>query len=78
MRPMEDLGHSHKKVLIVEADAYSPMLAAKVCLKKGLLVKSAKDGVEALSLWKEEAIELLLMELNLHYINGYEASNQLR
>jgi PAS domain S-box-containing protein len=67
-----------KKVLLVEDDEISIFLAQKVLEKKGLQVTVAKDGKEAVSIFDQENFDLILMDINMPYLDGYGATAAIR
>ena len=65
------------KILIVEDDA-SISMGLKFCLEQeGFLVVTALCGKEALDLVFHEPFDLILLDLNLPDMNGFEVLKQI-
>ena len=67
-----------KKVLVVEDDIDNRRIVVKVLSVEGYHVMEAADGVEALARVREEAPDLILMDLALPNMDGWEATRQLK
>jgi DNA-binding response OmpR family regulator len=66
-----------KKILIVEDErAYSRALELKLS-KNGFEVESVQDGLSALSVLKEKKIDLLITDLIMPKMNGFELLEEL-
>ena len=66
------------KVLIVDDDADNRRIVAKVLLVEGYQVIEACDGLEALARARAELPDLILMDLSLPHLDGWEATRQLK
>ena len=69
-----------KKVLIVEDNKIN-MLLAKTLVKKIIMnctIIEAKDGNEAIEIYKSEKPDVILMDIQMPNKNGYEATNEIR
>jgi two-component system cell cycle response regulator DivK len=67
-----------KKILIVEDDPDNRRIVAKVLSVEGYQVVEATDGVEALAQARAEHPDLILMDLALPNMDGWEATRQLK
>lgn len=67
-----------KKILVVEDDPDNRRIVAKVLAVEGYNVVEAMDGLEALSKVKAENPDLILMDLALPNMDGWEATRQLK
>jgi CheY-like chemotaxis protein len=66
------------KVLIAEDNPLNMMIASK-CLEKWKIIHSkAANGLEAVSLCSEQTFDLILMDLEMPEMNGYEAVAAIR
>ena len=71
---------SNNKVLIVEDNKIN-MLLAKTLVKRiitNCIVFEAKDGNEAVEIYKKEKPDVILMDIQMPNKNGYEATNEIR
>ncbi len=67
-----------KKVLLAEDDEISIYLALKILEEKGLQVTVAKNGREAVELFDQDKFDLILMDINMPYMDGYAATAAIR
>jgi len=67
-----------KKILVVEDDADNRCIVAKVLSVEGYHVIEAIDGVEALAQVSKERPDLILMDLALPNMDGWEATRRLK
>ena len=67
-----------QKILIVEDDEFLRSLAAKRLEKEGYSVLTATDGTSGLKLAGEEAPAIILLDLLLPGMSGYEVLEKLR
>jgi two-component system cell cycle response regulator DivK len=65
-------------VLIVEDDATNRMLATRILTASGFLYAEATDGEHALELLKGPRPDLVLMDLSLPGIDGWELTRRIR
>lgn len=67
-------------VLLVEDNKINSLLTKTLILKKYPLAKihEAENGLEALKLYKLEQPDLVLMDIQMPIMNGYEATNEIR
>ena len=67
-----------KKVLVVEDELMMRDLVVRKLSSANLDVKIAADGKEALEMWLKEIPDLVLLDLNLPEMNGFEVLEQIR
>jgi CheY-like chemotaxis protein len=70
----------HKKILIVEDNKVN-MLLAKALVKRLIsdcVIYEAKDGNDAVSVYKKEMPDIILMDIQMPNKNGYEATLEIR
>ena len=74
------LAPSQKKYRILAVDdvAASRLLLNKLLTGIGFQVKEAGDGQQAIALWQEWHPELILMDMRMPIIDGYEATRQIK
>lgn len=66
------------KVLLVDDDLVNRTIAHTLLLQKGLNVKLAEDGVQAVEMASEEPFNLILMDLHMPQMDGIEAVKIIR
>jgi two-component system cell cycle response regulator DivK len=67
-----------KKILIVEDDPKSLYLARFLLANAGFAIVEATDGQEAVAKAGEEMPDLILMDMQLPIIDGYEATRRIK
>lgn len=67
-----------KKILVVEDDTDNRRIVAKVLSVDGYEVVEATDGLEALERARTERPHLILMDLALPNMDGWEATRRLK
>ncbi|MGD1211954.1 MAG: response regulator [Candidatus Acidiferrales bacterium] len=66
------------KVLLVEDNAVNRKLARALLEKHGYTVVSAENGQEALEALERESVDLVLMDVQMPVMNGFEAIRAIR
>ena len=66
------------QILIVEDDKELSQLFQKVLEKNGYQVKSASDGALALEILDKEYIDLIISDIMMPVMDGYELVSELR
>jgi DNA-binding response OmpR family regulator len=72
---MEDMSSPH--VLVVDDDAPIRSLIAKVLERAGITVRLAKDGAEALQLFNDQRFDVIVLDLMMPTLSGYEVLDYL-
>lgn len=73
--------HMHKyplRVLIAEDNPINQVVLQEQLELLGCEVFIANDGEEALVVWDNEIVDIILTDVNMPYRNGYELAQQLR
>ncbi|MEA3308764.1 MAG: ATP-binding protein [Chloroflexota bacterium] len=66
------------KILYVEDTPASQRLVQRVLMVEGFDVSVASNGIEAIELARQEKPELILMDINIGGMDGYEVTTRLR
>lgn len=75
---METDKSSAKKILVVDDNTDSRELAAKVLRAKGYLIIEAIDGEDALQKACSDKPDLILMDISIPKLDGYEVTRRLK
>ena len=66
------------KILLVEDDPMNVDMLSRRLTKRGYEVVVAVDGEQAVALGKSDRPDLILMDLGIPVIDGWEATRQLK
>jgi two-component system, cell cycle response regulator DivK len=66
------------RILYIEDNAANRLLVRRVLEAEGFLVTEAEDGPTGLSVAAAEVPDLVLLDINLPEIDGYELARRLR
>ena len=72
------LNISNLTILIVEDDSYNAAFIQEVLLNKGLTLISTEYGKEAVKIVRSQHIDLVLMDIGLPDIDGYDAIRKIK
>jgi signal transduction histidine kinase/ActR/RegA family two-component response regulator len=67
-----------KQILIAEDNRINQIVTKKILEKKGVICTIAENGKEALALSKQQSYDLILMDLNMPLMDGYQATIAIR
>ena len=67
-----------KKILVVDDDPSSTFLLTSILSAQGFKVSSAGNGLDALVKLKKEKFDLVVLDVMMPEINGYDVCYQLR
>ena len=70
--------HRNLKLLLAEDNAVNQMLAVRLLEKRGHSVTVANDGNKALAALERETFDLILMDVQMPHVNGFEATAAIR
>lgn len=79
-KPTTSLRYDFKDytIMIAEDTPYNYEYLYSILNKTGANVIWAKDGIDVLKLYEKSKVDLILMDIQLPEINGYEATSQIR
>jgi CheY-like chemotaxis protein/signal transduction histidine kinase len=66
------------RVLVVEDNRVNQVVAVRLLEKRGLSTLVANDGREALAILKGEPVDLVLMDIQMPVLDGYETTRAIR
>jgi len=66
------------KILLVEDEVLNQNLIRMFCEQNGWLVAVAGDGKRALEILEEEEVDLVLLDIQLPEMNGFEVARRIR
>ena len=69
---------SHKTILVVEDDTFNAAYVQEILTISGLKMLLATSGNEAVELARINTVDLILMDIRLPDINGYEATRRIK
>ena len=72
------VGQPRYRILAVDDVAASRLLLNKLLTKIGFLVREAGDGQEAIDLWQQWHPDLILMDMRMPKVDGYEATRRIK
>ena len=67
-----------KKILVIEDNEQSRYLFSFILEKNGCQVITARDGLEGITRAKEEKPDLILVDIRMPVMDGYEVTRHLR
>ncbi len=67
-----------KNILYIEDNPDNMTLVRRVLLARGYALLEAKNGLEGLSMATNQNVDLVLLDINLPDIDGYEVARRLR
>ena len=65
-------------ILLAEDEYINQTLAVTILEREGWRVVTAEDGLEAIRLHEEESFDLILMDIQMPHLNGYETTRSIR
>ncbi|MDY6783356.1 MAG: ATP-binding protein [Cyanobacteriota bacterium] len=71
-------GQPQSRILVVEDRAENRLLAVKLLASLGFDVREAENGREAIEQWATHSPHLILMDIRMPVMDGYEATKHIR
>lgn len=69
---------TNKKILLVDDNLINVMVGKQILEKEKIIVSVANDGLSALNKCKEEKFDIVLMDIQMPIMDGYEATSEIR
>lgn len=66
------------KILIVEDNLINQLVTKKIIEKNNFICKVVDDGFGALAILEKEGFDLILMDINMPLMNGFETTKRIR
>jgi two-component system, sensor histidine kinase and response regulator len=66
------------RILLAEDNAVNQTLAVRILEKRGFVVSVARDGREAVAAFEKEPFDLVLMDVQMPEMDGFEATTAIR
>ena len=66
------------RILYIEDNVENRILVKRVLEVEGYVILEADDGLEGLRIAQKEALDLILIDINLPEVDGYEITTRLR
>ncbi len=67
-----------KRVLVVDDELMNRDVIGKILSKEGFFILEASNGIEALQILKNDHVDLVLMDLMMPVMDGFEAIGVIR
>ena len=67
-----------ERILYIEDSPSNRLLVTRILLVEGYEVLEATDGVEGIEMAKSEHPDLILMDMNLPEVDGYELTEKIK
>jgi len=69
---------SSKKILVVDDDDFMRETVGDVLIEKGYTIALAESGEEAVEMFKKEFFDIILLDLKMQGIDGFQAYQQIQ
>ena len=77
--PEEQSTQSHSlEILLAEDNDVNQALAIRLLEKLGHKVQLARNGAEAIQMWRDGHFQVILMDVDMPVMNGYQATREIR
>ncbi|NLK27335.1 MAG: PAS domain S-box protein [Clostridiales bacterium] len=66
------------RILLAEDDVINQKVIQKMLKKKGHIVETANNGMEAVEIFRKGNFDVILMDIQMPYMNGIEAAQEIK
>ena len=78
LEPIENKNLNNKKILLVEDNDFNAEIIIELLKEKGLYLERVANGIECLDILKEKDYDLILMDIQMPLMNGYDTTIAIR
>ena len=78
IKEIDNINFQNKTILIVEDDFYNAEYLKEILLDAGVNILHAENGNQAIEISQSQPIDIILMDVRLPDIDGYEATRQIK
>lgn len=78
LEPIENRNLNNKKILLVEDNDFNVEIIIELLKEKGLYLERVANGIECLDILKEKDYDLILMDIQMPLMNGYDTTIAIR
>lgn len=78
LEPIENRNLNNKKILLVEDNDFNVEIIIELLKEKGLYLERVANGIECLDILKEKDYDLILMNIQMPLMNGYDTTIAIR
>lgn len=65
-------------ILLAEDNIINQKVAIRILEKAGHIIKAVSDGVKALAEWEKNSYDLILMDIQMPFLDGFEVTAKIR
>lgn len=66
------------RVLLAEDDNINRKIVKTLLERRGCIIYEAQDGMQAIEIWKKNTVDVILMDIRMPRLDGYEATRLIR
>jgi signal transduction histidine kinase/CheY-like chemotaxis protein len=78
IKKLEMVPFHGEKILLVEDNEINVMVGRQILCRWNLIIEVAQDGKEAVDMVKKDNYDVVLMDIQIPVMNGYDASKEIR
>jgi len=74
----DEMEMERKKILVVDDNEKNRYLISFILEKNGIEVVTANDGLEAVETARKQQVDLIIMDIKMPKMDGYEATREIK